>query len=254
VLDQEHANIAGGSGVDEFREILRDRAERDMGSPEWGMWNKDLLADATPFELDVWALSPSADAIGRGISMLVHRALGVDPMRRALDVGPNEGSVALWVRAGEVRCLLGADLEESGGERRGWTAILDGSPRRWLAGGKASLFKVAHHGSANARHDRIWTELLGDESIAVVTSYSRGKNPPPNSAERAWIRARAGSAWITTHKSVRRRRDREVERQVQAAGKRLRVSRGFGHIRARASASGSGGWSIDLFGDAVPLP
>ena len=257
VLEQESSRIRQGSGVDEFREILRDRRASGAGSPEWAQWNTDLFADADPMELDVWALSPSPEAVRRGLSMLVERALGLSPARRVLSVGPNEGSVALWIRAGDVRLLLGGDLEEPGPASRGWSAILGGTPQRWLGNGTASLFKVAHHGSANARHDDIWTNLLDEvpPATAMLTPYRRGSNPPPTAEGRAWIHARTDSAHTTveTPTTRRRRRRPEVERQLRAAGKRLFIPRGFGHVRARTPAN-SVTWSIDYFGDAGPLP
>jgi hypothetical protein len=254
LLEQGEARIRQGSGVDELRMILIDRIDAKAGAPNWAQWNVDLHANVDPFDLDVWSLSPSAEAVGRGISALVYRAKGVEPSRRVVDVGPNEGSVVLWVRAGAAAALLGADLEEPGAPNRGWSAILGGQPKRWLEPGSASLFKVAHHGSSDARNDAIWTDLLERDPVALLTPHRRGANPPPTDEGRAWINARTSRAHTTVVNpgTSRRRRRPEVERHLRAIGKRLAVPRGFGHLRARTNAMAVA-WTVDYFGGAGPL-
>ena len=66
------------------------------------------------------------------------------PKRRAVALAPNQQSVALWVQAGEVKVLLGGDLEDSTDAGVGWKAVL-ASPTR--PDERAGLFKVPHHGS-----------------------------------------------------------------------------------------------------------
>lgn len=255
LLEQAQSLIRQGSGVDELRTIFVERTNSKSGSPGWAMWNVDLLGDNTPFPLDVWGLSPSPEAVGRGFFALVHRAHGLEPARKVIDFGPNEGSVAMWIRAGDARVLLGADLEEPGPANRGWSAILGGNPKRWLENGKAGLFKVAHHGSADARHDRVWTDLLEPEPVAILAPYRRGANPPPTDENRAWIHARTPNAHTTVRDPTTRRRRRrsEVERHLRATGKRLIIPRGFGHVRARTAAD-SASWTVEYFGGAGELP
>ncbi|MFN0154160.1 MAG: MBL fold metallo-hydrolase [Gaiella sp.] len=255
VLEQEHANIRQGSGVDEARKIIRRRAASGA-SPEWAQWNLDLFSDPAPFAFDVWSLSPSPEAVRRGLTMLAYRASGLAPARRSVDVGPNECSVALWVRAGAARILLGGDLAEPGAENRGWSAVLGGTPKRWLEDGPATLFKVSHHGSDDARHEGIWTDLLDGRVVSALTPYRRGLHPPPTDEQRAWIHARTTEAHTTTAKarSTRRRgRPREVERLLRASGRNLQVDRTYGHVRARTSADRVA-WSVEYFGDAGRLP
>jgi hypothetical protein len=70
--------------------------------------------------------------------------------RRFPSPAPNDLSVVAWLRIGSLRILLGADLEEHGVAGRGWAAVLNSSTR---PKGKASVFKVAHHGSVTGHHD-----------------------------------------------------------------------------------------------------
>jgi hypothetical protein len=256
VLEQENVNVRQGSGVDEFRKILRRRRDASCGELVFAQWNMDLYQHSDPFPLDVWSLSPSTTGVASCIARMAQRAQGLAPARRAMEVGANEGSVALWVRAGSARILLGADLEEPGQSDRGWSAVIDGRPNRWLENGSASAFKVSHHGSADARHERIWTELLEAEPLAVVAPYQRGANPPPTSAERRWIHDRTTIAFTTIARlsDGRRKRGKEIERQLRGVDKRLVVRRSFGHIRARTSGIERSTWEVETFGDAGPLP
>jgi hypothetical protein len=51
---------------------------------------------------------------------------------------------------GDIALLLGADLEETGEEDTGWSVIVASTERPH---GKASIFKIPHHGSETAHHD-----------------------------------------------------------------------------------------------------
>jgi beta-lactamase superfamily II metal-dependent hydrolase len=62
---------------------------------------------------------------------------------------PNHAAVVLWINIGEAFILLGSDLEETGNPDMGWSVIL-GS--RTDPMGKASIFKIPHHGSSTADH------------------------------------------------------------------------------------------------------
>lgn len=68
----------------------------------------------------------------------------------------NLASVALWIRAGVIEILLGGDLEECGDQNRGWSNVL----RTKIERSRASIFKVAHHGSHTGYSSSVWTDLL----------------------------------------------------------------------------------------------
>src|SRR5262249_36487443 len=95
--------------------------------------------------------------------------------RRFPSPAPNDLSVAAWLRIGSLRILLGADLEEHGVASRGWTAALNSSTRPT---GKASVFKVAHHGSVTGHHNGIWTDMLDVLPVALLGPWSRGSKLP----------------------------------------------------------------------------
>jgi len=91
---------------------------------------------------------------------------------------PNQVSIATLVSVGPLGILLGADVENSGRPTAGWEAIL-GAHNLQPAGPRASLHKIAHHGSANAHNRGIWDNLLITNPLAVVTPWRKGGHRLP---------------------------------------------------------------------------
>lgn len=89
----------------------------------------------------------------------------------------NYTSTVLWIRAGEIRALLGADFDA---RRRdlGWAALVDEQETKpWITA--ASLVKVPHHGSRTAHYDGIYTRWAANP-IAIVTSNRQNRLPDSN--------------------------------------------------------------------------
>src|SRR5256885_15795816 len=106
----------------------------------------------------VHTLSPSSGAIQHalhGFAALMPRFKS--QKGRIVTQGPNDAAVVLLVQAGPHAVLLGADLEWVGDPLRGWNAVVSSSTRPKVM---AHTFKVAHHGSKDADHDGVWTQLL----------------------------------------------------------------------------------------------
>jgi len=98
------------------------------------------------------------------------------PARKCVVASPNDRSVVLLVEVGCHKAILGADLEASPDGRKGWLNILDASMA--VKGKRASLFKISHHGSENAYHERIWLELLQEKPVAKLTPWNRNNVLP----------------------------------------------------------------------------
>jgi hypothetical protein len=120
------------------------------------------------------ALSPVDEEVERfiaGISALLPPP-GAAPVTKSRlpNPAPNDLSIAAWLTIGDVRILLGADLEEHGVATRGWSAVLTSNTR---PPGLASFFKISHHGSVTGHHDRIWLEMLEQNPAAALSAGHR---------------------------------------------------------------------------------
>src|SRR5256885_1503155 len=103
------------------------------------------------------------------------RAQQPERMRRvALHLPAAAGASALIV--GDCHILLGADLEEPGDARLGWSAVVSNPGRPDL---HSSVFKIPHHGSITAHHDDTWQQLITRSPYAAVTPYRLGNNVLP---------------------------------------------------------------------------
>jgi hypothetical protein len=112
--------------------------------------------------------------------------------------------------------LLGADLEEPGDGRFGWSAVVSNPGRPDL---RSSVFKVPHHGSATAHHDDTWEQLITPAPYAAATPYKLGGNVLPQSTDITRIRQRAQSAYITKARLYQRARRRSnlVQKLIPAS-------------------------------------
>ena len=156
---------------------------------------------------------------------------------------------------GAAFILLGADLEESGHPDTGWSVIV-GS--RTYPPGKASIFKVPHHGSHTGHHPQVWQDMLDTAPFAILTPFALGNVslPTPQDVER--ICQRTEQAYATAIPRPRRPRGRPqaVEKLIRdTVGSSIReVYSSTGHIRLRANLAETPlSWRVELFGDACPL-
>jgi Metallo-beta-lactamase superfamily len=172
--------IENSSGMSEIQKVLLELKRRSQ-IPKYVVPDRLLMklgateAGTTP-RCELTALSPSDREFQRflqAMCQLIPQAKTTK--RRFPSPVPNDLSVAAWLRIESLLILLGADLEEHGGASRGWTAVLNSSTKPT---GKASVFKVAHHGSVTGHHNGIWTDLLDVLPVAVLAPWSRGSKLP----------------------------------------------------------------------------
>lgn len=263
------------SGVYEFYSILRILEERQkktggkwkapiFASANKVLWRSGRLGDNTPAgqwskPCILYSLSPSDTASGLAklkIADLIPIAKATKG--RAPDVDRNDLSVALWIDLGECFVLLGSDLEESGDHGLGWSAILASKAR---PPGKASLFKVPHHGSITGYHPEVWSEMIDEKPTAVLTPFVLGRTVLPTKADTARVLSHVTDAYITSAPQQRRRRnrDRTTEKLIQQTASFIRdvfVSTGQVRLRARSSdlvMTKGVKWTVDLFNGARRL-
>ena len=250
VVTQEDDPGALGSGVDEFRSVLRQCAKRVHGIV-WAKANLPLYPVPPGDRPLVVALSPSDDACTRSLGGLIvegtSRRVTVPRKYRAVE-SANGASVAVAVRCGPVALLLGADLETSANRSTGWDAVVDFA----RPSAKASVVKIPHHGSVGAHCDRMWSELLEPDCLALLTPWVLGGNHLPTNEDLSRIRSRSASAYITARPEsmfARKKSEKFVDKLHGAAISELR---GWGHIRARRRLT-EDRWRIELDGTAVAV-
>ena len=229
----------------EIIEILKER--RDAGEraaavgPVRASANKKLLAltgIGRSVEAEVVALSPSDGVLNHtrnyaAAELSRARSVILDRRRPALQ-GPNQLSVALWLKVGALDVLLGADLEHVPGTTEGWQAIIASAERPT---GRSGFFKVPHHGSENADCPDCWATLLLEEPIAVLTAYTRSNLPRPMDIAR--LRARTKLVFLTSGPAGygMTRRPNAVEKTLRQFGVKPRALTGqMGHIQVRSDA------------------
>jgi len=202
----------------------------------------------------VYALSPSDAAKSRSLEEIANLfPMAHSPKKRVTSRSPNHFAVVLWVNIGGTILLLGSDLEEADNPETGGARILLSTTR---PGGRACLFKVPHHGSRNADHPGVWSELVRPHPVCVLTPFWRGSTKLPKRSDIERIMQHTDDAYISADlKAKRLKRHKPVEEMLRGAVRSIRpLHSSFGHVRVRSSAVGDRRQlTVDLFGDAIPL-
>ena len=199
-------------------------------------------------QVKVSAFSPThaaaADAL-RHFVAYVPREAGT-PIGHAPEPKTNLESIVVHVCVGDDALLLGADLEEH--PLHGWSSI---AHTPWcLKAGKASAYKVAHHGSATAEAAGIWQDLLHPTPIATVTPFNNGSVVLPKEADERRLKAATSATYISSGATRRPNIPRDLLKRMTAISAKLaKVNSGFGAVRLRKKPVALD-WTIELFGDA----
>lgn len=231
-------------GASEFKEVLEILQSRRGGKALKGphVWASDVKPihrGAVPHSVTVHTLSPSSATLTRShLAFLSRMPRASDGMNPLPDVQPNELSIVLHVSTPYVGFLLGGDLETTGDEDRGWIAVINSEFRPHE---KSAVYKVAHHGSENADHPRIWSEMLHPRCLSLVSPYAAGRKPRPDRSDIERLFGHGSrvscTVWPPTRPPARRRVVDAIVRDV--AKSRQAVSPRPGHIRVRVAFNGS---------------
>ncbi len=89
-------------------------------------------------------------------------------------------SIVIWLEIGKNIILFGGDLLEKSNEDSGWNAIL----KNHILSGKADLFKVPHHGSISSHNEKVWTNLLEDKPVSILTKFNISSLPKKQDIKR----------------------------------------------------------------------
>lgn len=177
-LDYQKLNVeASNSSTIEFNnciEILEKRGQ----SIVLATCNKSLLSFSLTDNIrtEVFSLSPSDFTIlefDKEISKLITE-FG-SPAKKVISKSPNSKSVVIFLKVGEHRAILGADLEVSSDKREGWDSIILNDT---VIDKKSTLFKIPHHGSQNGYHSKVWTDLIDINPVAGLTPWNKNEKLP----------------------------------------------------------------------------
>lgn len=256
--------IQGNSGIDEFARILgllgigaTAKQQKLLATPKWAVENRRLIhlpKAGRSFDVSVTALSPSDGTIGlalKSIAALVPRPGAIQ--RRIPSPSPNHASVVLWVEAGALRFLLGADLEHTEYEGEGWTAVLQCHEGRHEQT-KAGFFKVPHHGSENADNQKVWQNMLGKDPIAVVTPYNGGSTKLPRKTDLERLSQRTSSLFCTSAGAGKEpSRDASINRTMRQHNRKV-LDGQPGQVRIRWSPNNPGDQpQVEMFSSAYKV-
>ncbi|MGA1826416.1 MAG: MBL fold metallo-hydrolase [bacterium] len=252
------------SGVQEFYEIINSLKERkhiknDLIPPKFASADR-CLWQRSQNDLEgrrccaIYALSPSDTSILQSKLEIEKFIPHYGETKKRIALFPNYLAVVLWIKIGSIYILLGSDLEEFGNPRTGWSAIVTSKTR---PKGRASLFKLPHHGSSTADHPKVWEEMLKANPIAVLTPFIKGKTLLPTKQDIERIYARTDQAYATStfmHKS-KTKRPNIVTKQVKEIVRSIHtVPSSKGQIRIRIKIEDKNlPCKAELFGDAIPL-
>jgi hypothetical protein len=257
-VDAQNRLVKHNSSASEFSEILELLASRVNGPYVVGpsIYAQDgsrIFCGGHGGTTEVWALSPSAATVTNALTNLAERLLTVGECRRFKRFSPNDLSVAILVQAGGYDLLLGADLENTAAQEFGWKAVLSSTTRPRT---RANAFKIAHHGSANADHDDVWSAMLTNEPIAVVTPYAKLAKPLPRDTDVERIKSRTKMVYCTTWPASKKPpRRRGADGIIRGATKRRHaLNQNSGHVSLRLDLSDSSATpTVDLSGSANQL-
>lgn len=253
---EERNFIKAGSGVRELIEALKILGSRRQSAtralPNRLIFRLPGQSSGHGHEVGVTTLSPSDRQFELSLAEIGSLMPETrETKRRAPSQRENHLSVVTWVKIGEeCSLLLGGDLEERGHPALGWSAILSLDPKPT---GRASFFKVPHHGSITGHHDQVWQELLEPDAHAVLTPWGLGSKLPKQSDVHRITSLTSHSFATSTPDANRSRAFRipAVERTVRESSVKLRAAQPpMGHVRVRRV---SGAWQTELYGNARVL-
>jgi len=219
------------------------------------LWRRGIVGNAKiDTSAELHSLSPSDAAVQQSLQTIAKLLAPEELLTHPLPSRPNQFSVVLWLRAGSIRVLLGADLEEQHNAAGGW-AVIVGSVERPQE--QSSLFKIPHHGSVTGECEAVWKTMLTEYPVALLTPFHSGRTELPTRQDVDRICGRTPVAFIACRfrGSSSRGRTGSVNRTIHETVRYIRPANdGFGHVRARRKLSQEAGqWSVATFGDAIPL-
>ena len=235
-----------GSGVREIHDVLTKLNSRAR-QPVFALANRLIHSQGG---CQIWSLSPGDRDFRNFLNSVgtLYPDAG-QTKTRIPSVSPNEVAIVVWIGVGDTNILLGSDSE-----KRAWLEILQN--RKPI--GNASVFKIPHHGSADAHEDRVWKQMLDPEPFAVLTPWRRGGRVLPTRQDVRRILTQTGNAFATSNAGLTvqsaTHRDRMVDRTIRESNVTLRRQPILaGKLRLRRVLGSGSEWKVEMFGPACHL-
>lgn len=246
------------SGVDEFNKIIKILLDRNL-TPKFAISERlinhhTVVTAEKKYECNVVSLSPSDKSIL--LSKIEISKLLPKKMTSKLRINsqtPNHTSVVITIKIDDIVLLLGSDLENTNDADTGWQVIVNQINDKY---GKASFYKVPHHGSESSYNINVWQQMLCAEPIAVLTPFHCGRNILPTKIEVDRIVNHTSKSYSTAKiKAKKRKRENMVERTIRETAVEIHdVIGGIGQIRYRKNLiNEADSGDIQLFGSACLL-
>lgn len=208
---------------------------------------------ASGLRSEVIALSPShytVECFDKEISQLITNYGSSNT--KIQNKTPNSKSVALFIKIGSHRAILGADLEVSTSSKEGWQNIVENSQ---ALDSRATLLKIPHHGSTNGFYDELWEKFLEKNPIAKLTPWNLNSKLPKQEMLHKYA-SKTESLYMTSlvHSDQPKKRDKHITKYIRSLQKRnlseVRYKRGIVQCQIEINKTDAK-WVVNLFDSAV---
>ncbi len=173
--------------------------------------------------------------------------------KQIITKSPNAKSVALFIKLGEHRAILGSDLEVSTYDKEGWINILN---HNLVIDKSANLFKIPHHGSETGYHKRIWDELLLNQPVSKLTPWNKNSKLPQADMLKKYL-SHTLNLYMTSPliNHVPKKRNKKIEKDIRNSNIKIsEVKFEFGIVRSRINMFNiNEDWNTELHGKAFKV-
>lgn len=254
-LDHTKSKKGSLSSTNEFAECLAlinkrgtyfTRAQSDLTLAK-------LKENETEFVL--YALSPSPKIINNFDSEISQLITEFGSRNTAIiNKSPNEKSVALLLKFGENRVLLGSDLEIGKSDNEGWHHVIKYS--KVVDNNKANLFKIPHHGSENGYLEDIFNTLVNENSILKLTPFRSNGLPTDEMLE---VYSKHSNQIFMTSQNISskkpKKRENPVEKMISNFVVNIsEIKYSHGIVRSRINyLSKSSDWETNVYEGGLKL-
>jgi len=226
-----------------FEMIVKKRVKLDFSSHNKILFNVDKNNISHNNNVYFYALSPQDIELA---NYLLHLNI---PGKKTMTYSfpdDNDISVVIWLDIGGNIILLGGDLEDKTTDDSGWKAVI----KEHSLTGKADLFKVPHHGSVSSHNADIWSKLLQDKPVSILSVFNRSGLPQISDKNR--IKALSSQTLIAGAAS---KKMKDLDKYIKNFDIKLKILPStVGIIRARKNLYiENANWNIENFGEVEKI-
>ena len=166
---------SGDNGLSEMRYIL-NYIRNNKNSCDIALCNLRFYANEEKNNIELWTLSPQNIELVEYLNQLLFPEQNKQTSKSY--ISDNNLSLVILVKAGNSGALLGGDLENTSNNNVGWTAIVNNYQHKNT---HPNIFKIPHHGSENGFYEGVWSNILDEEPVALITTFNKSTKLPKDS-------------------------------------------------------------------------